>query len=100
MIHLVSQFMSTPRFAHYVVVLPILWVYQRTMFHELFFSSTSLLELSAYSDSDRRDILLIDAPTNRAGDLIDRRSTTSYYFFLGEIPSFRVQQETIPHFSL
>ena len=66
-----SQFISTPRSTHYVVVLRILQYLKGTLFHGLHFSTQSALTLRAYSDADWK----VD-PT-------DHRSTTGYYFFLG-----------------
>jgi len=70
-VHLVSQFMSTPRSTHYVTVLRILRYVKGTLFHSLHFSSCSSLELRSYSDADW------------ASDPIDHRSTTGYCFLLG-----------------
>jgi hypothetical protein len=70
-VHLVSQFMSAPRFTHYIAVLRILRYIKRTPFHGLYFSTQSSLELRAYADADW------------VGDPTDRRSTTGYCFLLG-----------------
>ncbi|GFZ16754.1 hypothetical protein Acr_26g0000240 [Actinidia rufa] len=71
-VHLVSQFMSAPRSTHYAAVLRILRYVKGTLFHGLHFYSQSSLQLYAYSDADW------------AGDPTDRRSTTSFCFFLGD----------------
>jgi hypothetical protein len=67
-VHQVIQFMAAPYSTHFSVVLRYL---KGTLFHGLHFSSQSPLQLHAYTDA------------NRAGDLIDRRSTTGYCFLLG-----------------
>jgi hypothetical protein len=71
-VHLVSQFMTTPRLVHYVAVLRILYYVKGALFHGLPFSSYSSLDLRVYSDADW------------AGDPTDRRSTTGYCFLLGD----------------
>lgn len=71
-VHLVNHFMFAPFFSHHVTVLRIIRYFKGTMFRGLHLSSTSLLELHAYSDADW------------AGDPIDRQSTTGYCFFLGD----------------
>ena len=65
-VHLVSQFMSSPRSTHYAAVLRILWYVKGTLFHGLYYSHQSSLQLRAYSDADW------------AGDPTDRRSTTGF----------------------
>lgn len=83
-VHLVSQFMSTPRSTHYAAVLRILRYVKGTLFHGLHFSSKSSLELRAYSDADW------------AGDPTDRRSTTGFCFFLGDsLISWRSKKQTL-----
>ena len=72
-IHIVSQFMATPRTTHFAVVIRILRYVKGTMFQGLHFSRHSSLDLRAFSDADW------------AGDATYRRSTTSYYFFLGNL---------------
>ena len=63
-VHLVNQFMDTPRSPHYVVVLKLLRYLKGTIFDGLHFSSHSSLTLQSYSDADW------------AGDPTDPRSTT------------------------
>ena len=76
--------MSTPRSTHYVAVIRILRYLKGTMFHGLHFSSTSSLDLRAYSDADW------------AGDPTDRRSTTGYCFYLGEsLISWRSKKQSL-----
>ena len=70
-VHQVSQYLFTPRSTHYAAVLRILRYLKGTIFHDLFYSAQSPLILRAFSDADR------------AGDPIDRKSTTSYCFLLG-----------------
>ena len=83
-VHIVSQFLSTPRSPHYAAVLRILRYIKGTLFHGLHFSAHSSLELRAYSDADW------------AGDPTDRRSTTGYCFFLGDsLISWRSKKQTV-----
>jgi hypothetical protein len=63
--------MAAPRSTHFLVVLRILRYLKGTLFHGLYFSSQSSLQLHAYTDADW------------AGDPTDRRSTTGYCFLLG-----------------
>ncbi|XP_015387678.1 secreted RxLR effector protein 161-like [Citrus sinensis] len=72
-VHVVSQFMSAPRFTHYATVIHIMRYLKGTIFHSLHFSANSSLELHGFSDSDW------------AGDPIARRSTTGICFFLGDL---------------
>ncbi|GFY95314.1 hypothetical protein Acr_10g0006990 [Actinidia rufa] len=58
-VHIVSQFMSTPRSTHYAAALRILCYVKGTIFHGLQLSSRPTLTLYAYSDADwagKRDI--------------------------------------------
>ncbi|KAG5521631.1 hypothetical protein RHGRI_034005 [Rhododendron griersonianum] len=83
-VHIVSQFMSAPRSAHFQAVLRILRYFKGTLFHGLYYSAHSSLELCAYSDADW------------AGDPTDRRSTTCYYFFLGDsLISWRSKKQSL-----
>ena len=83
-IHQVSQFLSAPRSTHYAAVLHILRYVKGTLFHGLYYSSHSSLELGAYSDADW------------AGDPTDRRSTTGFCFFLGSsLISWRSKKQTV-----
>lgn len=74
-VHTVSQFMAVPFSDHYAALLRILCYLKGIMFRGLHFSSGSSLILEAFSDADWD------------GDLTDRRSTTSYCFFLGDSSS-------------
>ncbi|KAJ9541460.1 hypothetical protein OSB04_027966 [Centaurea solstitialis] len=71
-VHTVSQFMAAPRSDHYAALLRILRYLKGTMFHGLYFSSTSSLVLRGISDADWDS------------DMTNRRSTTGYCFFLGD----------------
>ena len=71
-VHVVSQFMATPRSSHYTSVLMILRYLKGIIFDGLHFSSHSSLTLQAYSDADW------------AGDPTNRRSTIGYCFLLGD----------------
>ncbi|XP_065623957.1 uncharacterized mitochondrial protein AtMg00810-like [Quercus suber] len=80
---LVSQYLSAPRSTHYAAVLRILRYLKDTLFHGLFYSAQSPLELRAFSDADW------------AGDPTDRRSTTGYCFLLGSsLISWRSKKQT------
>ena len=70
-IHQVSQYLSTPWSTHYAAVLRILGYLKDTLFHGIFYSAQSPIVLRAFSDADW------------AGDPIDHKSTTGYYFLLG-----------------
>ena len=83
-VHIVNQFMAAPRSPHYAAVLRILRYLKGTIFDGLHFSSHSSLTLQAYSDADW------------AGDPTDRRSTTGYYFMLGDsLISWRSKKQTV-----
>lgn len=71
-VHVVSQFVTAPTTVHWAAVLRILRYLRGTQFQSLLFSSTSSLELRAYSDADW------------AGDPTDRKSTTGFCIFLGD----------------
>ncbi|KAJ9547369.1 hypothetical protein OSB04_019912 [Centaurea solstitialis] len=82
-VHIVSQFMS-PCLDHYAAVLRILRYLKGTMFHGLYFSSTSSLILRGFSDADWDS------------DMTDRRSTTGFYFFLGDsLISWRSKKQSL-----
>ena len=83
-VHVVSQFMAAPRSPHYAVVLRILRYPKGTIFDGLHFSFHSSLTLQTYSDADW------------ASNLIDRRTTTGYCFFLGDsLISWRSKKQTV-----
>jgi len=51
-VHVVSQFVASPTIVHWAAVLRILRYLRGTVFQSLLLSSTSSLELRAYSDAD------------------------------------------------
>lgn len=51
-VHIVSQFVNSPTTVRWAVVLYILRYFRDTQFQNLLFSSTSSLELYAYSEAD------------------------------------------------
>ncbi|XP_043720937.1 uncharacterized mitochondrial protein AtMg00810-like [Telopea speciosissima] len=71
-VHVVNQLVSAPRTTHWTALLCILRYIRGTIFHSLLLSSTFSLELRAYADADW------------AGDVNDRKSTTSFCLFLGD----------------
>ena len=83
-IHVVSQFMTSPRTVHFAAVLRILRYVRGTMHQGLLMSSSSKLELNAYSDS------------NWVGDVTDRRSITGFCIFLGDsLISWKSEKQTV-----
>ncbi|KAJ9541324.1 hypothetical protein OSB04_027830 [Centaurea solstitialis] len=83
-VHTVSQFMFAPCSDHYAAVLHILRYLKGTMFHGLYFSSTSFLILRGFFDADWDS------------DMTDRRSTTGFYFFLGDsLISWRNKKQSL-----
>jgi hypothetical protein len=83
-VHLVSQFMASPRSTHFAAVLRIIRYIKGTLFYGLHYSATSSLILRAYSDADW------------AGDRSDRRSTTGFCIFLGDsLISWRSKKQTL-----
>ena len=68
-VHIVSQFVSTPRTTHWVALLRILRYARDTIFQSLLLSSTSSLTLHAYADGDW------------ARDSTDRKFTMVFVFF-------------------
>ncbi|GKV22590.1 hypothetical protein SLEP1_g32448 [Rubroshorea leprosula] len=84
-VHIVSQFMATPRSTHYAAILRIIRYVKGTLFHGLHFFANSSPVLRAYSNADW------------AGDPSDRRSTTGYCLFLGNsLISWRSKKQAIP----
>lgn len=71
-VHIVSQFVSSPRSVHWAAVVRILKYLRGTLFQGLLLSSSPDMELQAYSDADW------------AGDVTDRKSTTGFCIFLGD----------------
>ncbi|KAJ9546605.1 hypothetical protein OSB04_019148 [Centaurea solstitialis] len=83
-VHTVSQFMSAPCSDHYVAVLRILRYLKGTIFHGLYFCSTSSLILQGFSYADWDS------------DMTDRRSTTGFCFFLGDsLISWRSKKQSL-----
>ncbi|XP_028094512.1 uncharacterized protein LOC114294597 [Camellia sinensis] len=76
--------MSAPRTPYYDALLHIFRYLKGTLFHGLHYSSLSSLKLHAYSDVDW------------AGNPTNRRSTTSFCFFLGDsLISLRSKKQTL-----
>ncbi|XP_028057971.1 uncharacterized protein LOC114261858 isoform X2 [Camellia sinensis] len=71
-VHVVSQFVSTPRFTHWATLVRIFLYFRSTIFQGLLLSSTSSLDLVAYANSDW------------ASDVTDRKSTSSFCMLLGD----------------
>ncbi|GJU36481.1 uncharacterized mitochondrial protein-like protein [Tanacetum coccineum] len=65
-VHIVSQFVTTPTTVHWAIVLQILRYLRGTQFQSLLFPFTSSLDLRAYCDADW------------AGDSVTRKSTTGF----------------------
>eukprot|EP00257_Ricinus_communis_P018007 XP_015576587.1 uncharacterized protein LOC107261483 [Ricinus communis] len=83
-VHIVSQFVTSPTTVHWATVLCILRYLCNTQFQTLLLSSTSSLELCAYSDA------------NWAGDPTDRKSTTGFCIFLGDsLISWKSKKEDV-----
>jgi hypothetical protein len=72
LVHVVNQFVASPTTIHWAAVLRILRYLWGTVFQSLLLSSTSFLELRAYSDADHRS------------DLTNRKSITGFCIFLGD----------------
>jgi hypothetical protein len=71
-VHVVSQFVASPTTVHWTTVLRILQYLRGTVFQSLFLSSTSSLELRAYSDADH------------GSDPTYRKSVTGFCIFLDD----------------
>ena len=83
-VHIVSQFVASPTTVHWAVILRILWYLQGTIFQSLLLSSTSFLELRAYSDADH------------GSDPTDRKSVTGFCIFLGDsLISWKSKKQSI-----
>jgi len=70
-VHILSQFVSSPTQLHYTHLLHVLWYLRATTSRRLFFPRSSPLHLQAYSDA------------TWASDHSDRRSLSAYCVFLG-----------------
>ncbi|KAL4035145.1 hypothetical protein IC575_003824 [Cucumis melo] len=83
-VHIVSQFMAAPCTIHFTVVLRILRYIKGAFGHGLQFSSQSSLVLSGFFDGDWAD------------DPTDSRSTTGYFFYLGDaLISWRSKKQSV-----
>ncbi|XP_026415821.1 uncharacterized protein LOC113311189 [Papaver somniferum] len=83
-VHIVSQFMYTPRSTHYAAVLIILRYIKGSLHQGMCFLSKSDLTLQAYSDSDW------------VGDITDKKSITGYCVFLGDsLISWRSKKQSV-----
>jgi hypothetical protein len=83
-VHVVSQFVASPTTVHLAVVLRILRYIRGTVFQSLLLSSTSFLELRAYSDADYDS------------DPTYHKSVTSFRIFLGDsLISWKSKKQSI-----
>jgi hypothetical protein len=83
-VHVVSQFVASPTTVHLAVVLGILRYIRGTVFQSLLLSSTSFLELRAYSDADYDS------------DPTYHKSVTSFRIFLGDsLISWKSKKQSI-----
>jgi len=83
-VHVVSQFVASPTTVHWAAVLHILRYLRGIIFQSLLLSSTSSLELLAYSDADH------------GSDPIDRKSVTGFCIFLGDsLISWKSKKQSI-----
>jgi hypothetical protein len=83
-VHVVSKFVASPTTVHWATVLYILRYLQGTVFQSLLLSSTSSLELRAYSDADHGS-----DPTNC-------KSVTGFCIFLGDsLISWKSKKQSI-----
>jgi len=83
-VNVVSQFVTSPIIVHWAAVLRILQYLWGTVFQSLLLSSTSSLELRAYSDADH------------GSDPTDRKSVTGFCIFLGNsLISWKSKKQSI-----
>ncbi|XP_062119243.1 uncharacterized mitochondrial protein AtMg00810-like [Humulus lupulus] len=83
-VHIVSQFVSSPTTVHWAEILRILRYLQGTIFQSLLFPSTSSLELRAYSDA------------NDGCDPTNQKSITGFCIFLGDyLISWKSKKQTV-----
>jgi len=83
-VYVVSQFVASPTTVHWAAVLRILRYLRDTVFQSLLLSSTSSLELHAYSDADH------------GSDPTDRKSVTGFCIFLGNsLISWKSKKQSI-----
>ena len=88
-VHVLTQFMQSPRQPHLDAAFRILRYLKRSPGQGIFFSNVNTFQLYAYYDADWIGCLMI------------RRSTTGFYVSLGDAPIFwRAKKQTIvSHFS-
>jgi len=83
-VHVVSQFVASPTTVHWAAVLRILRYLRGIVFQSLLLSSTSSLELRAYSDADH------------GSDPTYRKSVTGFCIFLGNsLISWKSKKQSI-----
>jgi len=83
-VHVVSQFVASPTTVHWAAVLRVLRYLRGTVFQSLLLSSTSFLELRAYSNADHGS-----NPT-------DRKSVTGFCIFLSNsLISWKSKKQSI-----
>ncbi|XP_028062241.1 uncharacterized protein LOC114265622 [Camellia sinensis] len=83
-VHVISQFVSTPCSLYWAVLVQILRYLRDTILQDLLLSSTSSLDLMAYADADW------------AGDVTDRKSTSGFCLFLGDsLISWKSKKQTV-----
>ncbi|XP_028126815.1 uncharacterized protein LOC114323414 [Camellia sinensis] len=88
-IHVVNQFVSTPRCTHCTALVQILRYFRGTIFQGLLLSYTSSLELVAYADADW------------AGDITDRKFIFSFRMFLGDsLITWKSKKQTVVAYSI
>jgi hypothetical protein len=83
-VHVVSQFVTSPTTILWAAALRILRYLQGTVFQSLLFTSTFFLELRAYSDVDHDS------------DPTDHKSVTGFYIFLSDsLISWKSKKQSI-----
>ncbi|XP_057981233.1 uncharacterized mitochondrial protein AtMg00810-like [Malania oleifera] len=83
-VHIVSQFISSPNTIYWDVILRILHYIKGTLYWSILLPSTSTLELRAYSDVDW------------AGDPTDRKFTTGFYIFPSDsLISWKIKKQSV-----
>jgi hypothetical protein len=88
-VHILSKFMSTPTSVHYGHLLRVLQYLCGTMDRRLFFSSSSSLQLHAYSDA------------TWGSDPLDFKSLSTYCVFLGSsLIAWKTKKQTVVSHSI
>jgi hypothetical protein len=83
-IHVVSQFVTSPTIVHWATTICILRYFQSTVFQSFLFTSTFFLELRDYSDVDHDS------------NLTNRKSVTGFYVFLSDsLISWKSKKQSI-----